>query len=53
MVDFRDNPWLGETLHTARENGVTVPQAADEQAAKLRSVLTSTRAIQRSKQLSR
>ncbi|MDQ0605201.1 putative intracellular protease/amidase [Streptomyces canus] len=24
MVDFRDNPWLGETLHTARENGVTV-----------------------------
>ncbi|MEV5491202.1 hypothetical protein AB0L47_24955 [Streptomyces bobili] len=24
MVDFRDNPWLGETLHTARENGVTI-----------------------------
>jgi putative intracellular protease/amidase len=24
MIDFRDNPWLGETLHTARENGVTI-----------------------------
>jgi putative intracellular protease/amidase len=24
MVDFRDDPWLGETLHTARENGVTI-----------------------------
>ncbi|WP_314616954.1 type 1 glutamine amidotransferase family protein [Streptomyces stackebrandtii] len=24
MVDFRDNPWLGETLHVARENGVTI-----------------------------
>src|SRR5438477_4228063 len=24
MVDFRDNPWLGETLHLARENGVTI-----------------------------
>lgn len=24
MVDFRDNPWLGETLHAARENGVTI-----------------------------
>jgi putative intracellular protease/amidase len=24
MVDFRDNPWLGETLHTAQENGVTI-----------------------------
>jgi putative intracellular protease/amidase len=22
MVDFRDNPWLGEALHLARENGV-------------------------------
>jgi putative intracellular protease/amidase len=24
MVDFRDNPWLGETLHLARENEVTI-----------------------------
>lgn len=24
MVDFRDNPWLGETLHVARENGVII-----------------------------
>lgn len=24
MVDFRDNPWLGETLHIARENGVII-----------------------------
>jgi len=24
MVDFRDNPWLGETLHLARENGVII-----------------------------
>lgn len=24
MVDFRDNPWLGETLHVARENDVTI-----------------------------
>ena len=24
MVDFRDQPWLGETLHLARENGVTI-----------------------------
>lgn len=24
MVDFRDQPWLGETLHVARENGVTI-----------------------------
>src|SRR6266508_338764 len=24
MVDFRDDPWLGETLHAARENGVTI-----------------------------
>lgn len=24
MVDFRDNPWLGEALHVARENGVTL-----------------------------
>ena len=24
MVDFKDNPWLGETLHLARENGVTI-----------------------------
>jgi putative intracellular protease/amidase len=24
MVDFRDNPWLGETLHLARENDVTI-----------------------------
>ncbi|MER8464934.1 hypothetical protein [Mesorhizobium sp. M1396] len=24
MVDFRDNPWLGETLHVARENGVVI-----------------------------
>ena len=24
MVDFRDNPWLGETLHAARENDVTI-----------------------------
>jgi putative intracellular protease/amidase len=24
MVDFRDDPWLGETLHVARENGVTI-----------------------------
>src|SRR5438874_13161715 len=24
MVDFRDYPWLGETLHVARENGVTI-----------------------------
>ena len=24
MVDFRDNPWLGETLHLARENGVVI-----------------------------
>src|SRR5213592_3018740 len=24
MVDFRDDPWLGETLHLARENGVTI-----------------------------
>src|SRR5213595_2925747 len=23
-VDFRDDPWLGETLHVARENGVTI-----------------------------
>src|SRR5438477_517585 len=23
MVDFRDDPWLGETLHLARENRVT------------------------------
>ncbi|WP_375586852.1 hypothetical protein [Flagellimonas aurea] len=24
MVDFRDNPWLGETLHLARENGFVI-----------------------------
>ena len=24
MVDFRDNPWLGEALHIARENGVII-----------------------------
>ena len=24
MVDFRDNPWLGEVLHVARENDVPV-----------------------------
>jgi putative intracellular protease/amidase len=24
MVDFHDNPWLGEALHIARENGVTI-----------------------------
>lgn len=24
MVDFLDNPWLGETLHLARENGVII-----------------------------
>src|SRR5437773_6843373 len=24
MVDFRDDPWLGETLHVARENSVTI-----------------------------
>jgi putative intracellular protease/amidase len=24
MVDFRDNPWLGEALHVARENGVII-----------------------------
>ncbi|HEV7184432.1 MAG TPA: hypothetical protein VGN33_08030 [Leifsonia sp.] len=24
MVDFRDDPWLGETLHVARENEVTI-----------------------------
>ncbi|WP_314616953.1 type 1 glutamine amidotransferase family protein [Streptomyces stackebrandtii] len=24
MVDFLNNPWLGETLHVARENGVTI-----------------------------
>src|SRR6266513_524359 len=24
MVDFRDDPWLGETLHLARENEVTI-----------------------------
>ena len=24
MVDFQDNPWLGETLHLARENGVII-----------------------------
>src|SRR5438046_1837585 len=24
MVDFRDDPWLGETLHLARENDVTI-----------------------------
>ena len=24
MVDFRDNPWLGETLHVARENDVLI-----------------------------
>jgi putative intracellular protease/amidase len=24
MVDFRDDPWLGETLHLARENGATI-----------------------------
>ena len=24
MVDFRDNPWLGEALHLARENGVLI-----------------------------
>lgn len=24
MVDFCDNPWLGETLHIARENGVII-----------------------------
>jgi putative intracellular protease/amidase len=24
MVDFRDNPWIGETLHVARENDVTI-----------------------------
>jgi len=24
MVDSRDDPWLGETLHVARENGVTI-----------------------------
>src|SRR4051812_29993227 len=29
MVDFRDNPWLGETLHTAQENGVTISLICD------------------------
>jgi putative intracellular protease/amidase len=24
MVDFRDNPWLGEALHLAREHGVLI-----------------------------
>ncbi|MDF2562995.1 MAG: chaperone protein HchA [Microbacterium sp.] len=24
MVDFHENPWLGETLHLARENDVTI-----------------------------
>ena len=24
MVDFHNNPWLGETLHVARENGVVI-----------------------------
>jgi putative intracellular protease/amidase len=24
MVDFRDDPWLGEALHVARENDVTI-----------------------------
>ena len=24
MVDFHDNPWLGEALHIARENGVLI-----------------------------
>jgi putative intracellular protease/amidase len=24
MVDFHDNPWLGEALHLARENGVVI-----------------------------
>jgi len=24
MIDFRDDPWLGETLHVARENDVTI-----------------------------
>jgi putative intracellular protease/amidase len=24
MVDFRNNPWFGETLHAARENGVVI-----------------------------
>ncbi|TAL26892.1 MAG: hypothetical protein EPN94_02345 [Nitrospirae bacterium] len=24
MIDFRDNPWLGEILHVARENGVII-----------------------------
>ncbi|MDN8643655.1 hypothetical protein Q0S19_04120 [Stenotrophomonas indicatrix] len=24
MVDFRDNPWLGEALHVAQENGVII-----------------------------
>jgi putative intracellular protease/amidase len=24
MVDFKDNPWLGETLHLARENNVLI-----------------------------
>src|SRR6266496_1373534 len=24
MVHFRDDPWLGESLHMARENGVTI-----------------------------
>lgn len=24
MVDFHDNPWVGETLHVARENDVTI-----------------------------
>lgn len=24
MVDFRDNPWLGEALHVARESDVTI-----------------------------
>jgi len=24
MVDFRDNPWIGETLHLARENQVAI-----------------------------
>ncbi|HEU4668936.1 MAG TPA: hypothetical protein VFS79_14885 [Arthrobacter sp.] len=24
MIDFHNNPWLGETLHLARENGVTI-----------------------------
>ena len=24
MVDFRDNPWLGDALHVARETGVII-----------------------------